>query len=214
MPEIMLNGPEGHLEARYHEGNGPNAPIAVVLHPHPLYGGTMNNKVAFKLFRAFADAGFAVLRFNFRGVEGSEGTHDDGNGELDDALAALDWLEHQNPDHGAVWIAGFSFGGWIAAKALMARSEIEGFVLIAPAANKYDFAFLDPCPCDGLIIQGTADDIVPAPSVQALAAHLAEGERDVKLAIVEGAGHFFEKQMDELQGHIDGYLAERFGDQA
>ena len=120
----------------------------------------------------------------------------------------------RTPDHGAVWIAGFSFGGWIAAKALMARSEIEGFVLIAPAANKYDFAFLDPCPCDGLIIQGTADDIVPAPSVQALAAHLDEGDRDVKLVIVEGAGHFFEKQMDELQGHIDGYLAERFGDQA
>lgn len=211
MPALMLNGPDGHLEARYQEGNGPNAPIAVVLHPHPLYGGTMNNKVAFKLFRGFADAGFAVLRFNFRSVEGSEGTHDEGNGELDDALAALEWLEHHNPDHAGIWIAGFSFGGWIAAKTLMKRSEIEGFVLVAPAASKYDFAFLDTCPCDGLIIQGTADDIVPAPSVQALAQRLAKAERDVRLAMVEGAGHFFEKQMDLLQGHIDEYLVEKLG---
>jgi alpha/beta superfamily hydrolase len=208
MPEINLNGPDGHLEARYQAADRPDAPIAVVLHPHPLHGGTMNNKVAYTLFRCFADAGFSVLRFNFRGVGRSEGVYDEGDGELEDALAALEWMEHHHPDHSGIWIAGFSFGGWIAAKTLMRRPDLRGYVMVAPAASKYDFSFLDPVPCDGLIVQGTADDIVPAASVEELAAMLNLQDRTASLALIEGAGHFFAQEMEMLQGHVDRYLAE------
>ncbi len=208
MPEINLNGPDGHLEARYQAGNAPDSPIAVVLHPHPLHGGTMNNKVAYTLFRCFADAGFAVLRFNFRGVGRSEGVYDEGEGELDDALAALAWMKYQHERRKGTWIAGFSFGGWIAAKTLMHHSDIEGYVLVAPAVNKYDFAFLDTVPCDGLIVQGTKDDIVPAVSVRDLAETLNKQDHTTTLELVEGAGHFFVDEFEILQGHVDRYLSD------
>lgn len=209
MPDIIFNGPDGRLEGRYQHGTRPRSPICVVLHPHPLHGGTMNNKVAYTLYRSFALAGFSVLRFNFRGVGRSEGSWDRGEGELADAGAALDWLHLHNEDASGVWIAGFSFGAWIAAHALMRRPEIDGFVLVAPPADKYDFAFLEPCPCDGMIVQGSADTVVPKEAVDKLAERLGRKKHTVDYRVVEGAGHFFENEMETLQGLIDGYLAER-----
>ena len=209
MPDIIFNGPDGRLEGRYQHGAKPRSPICVVLHPHPLYGGTMNNKVAYTLYRSFAQAGFSVLRFNFRGVGRSEGSWDRGEGELADAGAALDWLHLHNEDAAGVWIAGFSFGAWIAAHALMRRPEIDGFVLVAPPADKYDFAFLEPCPCDGMIIQGSADTVVPKDAVDKLAQRLDRKKHTVDYRVIEGAGHFFENEMETLQGLVDGYLAER-----
>lgn len=209
MPDIIFNGPDGRLEGRYQHGAKPRSPICVVLHPHPLYGGTMNNKVAYTLYRSFAQAGFSVLRFNFRGVGRSEGSWDRGEGELADAGAALDWLHLHNEDASGVWIAGFSFGAWIAAHALMRRPEVDGFVLVAPPADKYDFAFLEPCPCDGMIVQGSADTVVPREAVDKLAERLGRKKHTVDYRVVEGAGHFFENEMETLQGLVDGYLAER-----
>ena len=109
MVEVIINGHAGRLEGRYHQAKRPDAPVALILHPHPQYGGTMNNKVAYALFTCFRDLGFSVLRFNFRGVGRSQGEFEDGPGELSDATIALDWLPAQNPDARQCWIAGYSF---------------------------------------------------------------------------------------------------------
>ena len=170
MPEVMFNGPAGRIEGRYHHGKQPNAPIALILHPHPQHGGTMNNKVVYTLFHAFVSRGFSVLRFNFRGVGRSQGSFDSGKGELCDAASALDWLQTFNPDATSCWIAGYSFGAWIGMQLLMRRPEIDGFISVAPPANSYDFAFLAPCPSSGLIVHGDKDEVVPNADVQKLVA--------------------------------------------
>ena len=167
MPEVVINGPEGRLEGRYHVSKQENAPIAVMLHPHPQHGGTMNNKVVYTLYHAFVHRGFSVLRFNFRGVGKSQGIFDRGEGELADAASALDWVQSYNANATACWIAGFSFGAWIGMQLLMRRPEIDSFVAVAPPANMFDFGFLAPCPASGLIIQGDQDQLVASDSVAA-----------------------------------------------
>ena len=211
MPEVIFPGPEGRIEARYHHGKEPNAPIAIILHPHPANGGTMNNKVVFNLFRTFAEQGFNVLRFNFRGVGRSEGRFDNGEGELSDAAAALDWLQAQNPNANNCWVAGFSFGAWISMQLLMRRPEIDGFVSISPPANLYDFNFLAPCPVSGQIIQGTQDTIVPQPAVDTLVAKL-RNQRGIKIdyQLIEGADHFFTDSIPDITKRTSIYLKQRF----
>ncbi|MES2144347.1 MAG: CocE/NonD family hydrolase, partial [Pseudomonadota bacterium] len=113
MPEVIFAGPEGRIEGRYHPQKELDAPIAIILHPHPSYGGTMNNKVVYNLHYAFYNLGFTVLRFNFRGVGRSQGEYDQGIGELSDAASALDYLQALNPNSRHCWVAGFSFGAWI-----------------------------------------------------------------------------------------------------
>jgi len=110
MPEVIFPGPEGRLEGRYHPQKSKDAPIAIVLHPHPQFGGTMNNKVVYNLHYAFYNMGFTVLRFNFRGVGRSQGEYDLGVGELSDAASALDYLQSMNTNAKHCWVAGFSFG--------------------------------------------------------------------------------------------------------
>ena len=161
MPEVIFPGPDGRLEGRYHPQKNKDAPIAIILHPHPLYGGTMNNKVVYNLHYTFHRIGFTCLRFNFRGVGRSQGEYDQGIGELSDAAAALDYLQSLNPNAKNCWVAGFSFGAWIGMQLLMRRPEIAGFISVAPPANQYDFCFLAPCPSSGLIISGSADRVVP-----------------------------------------------------
>ena len=168
MPEVIMNGPEGRLEGRYNQNTEPNSPIALLLHPHPQHGGTMNNKVVYQLYQCFQRKGFSVLRFNFRGVGRSQGKFDRGEGELSDAAAALDWLQTWNPNAPQCWIAGFSFGAWIGMQLLMRRPEISGFISVSPPANIYDFSFLAPCPSSGLMIQGDQDTVVPQDAVAKL----------------------------------------------
>ncbi|MDB9762887.1 alpha/beta hydrolase, partial [Alphaproteobacteria bacterium] len=126
MPEIIIPGPEGRLEAIYHKEEEQNSPICLILHPHPRQGGTMNNKLVYNTYQAFKKSNFSTLRFNFRGVGKSLGTYDNGIGELTDAAAALDWLQTENPGAKTTWIAGFSFGSWLALQLLMRRPEISG----------------------------------------------------------------------------------------
>ena len=130
MPDVIINGPEGRIEARYHHARVPAAPMALVLHPHPQHGGTMNNKVVYTLYQCFVRHGFSTLRFNFRGVGRSQGSFDRGEGELSDAASALDWLQTYNPNARTCWIAGFSFGAWIGMQLLMRRPEIESFIAV------------------------------------------------------------------------------------
>jgi len=168
----------------------------------------MNNKVTYALFRAFAQAGFSVMRFNYRGVGRSEGYYDDGVGELADAAAALDWLQLHNQDCAGCWIAGFSFGAWIGAQALMRRPEVDGFIFVGPPANHHDFSFLEPCPCDGLIVQGGADDIVEPEAVAKLADRLNRKKHNVTYEVIKGAGHFFENEMETFQSLIETFIGE------
>lgn len=207
MPEVIFNGPEGRLEGRYHHGKSATAPVALLLHPHPQHGGTMNNKVVYGLYQSFARRGFSTLRFNFRGVGRSQGTFDNGQGELSDAAAALDWMQNYNPNAEACWVAGFSFGAWIGMQLLMRRPEIDGFVSVAPPANVYDFTFLAPCPSSGLIVHGADDDLVPESSAAKLAAKLAQQRNiDVQYRTVPGANHFFGAHLDALAQTVDSYL--------
>lgn len=208
MPEVIFNGPEGRLEGRYHHNPIKHAPAALVLHPHPKHGGTMNNKVTYNLYQDFARNGFSVLRFNFRGVGRSQGQFDGGIGELSDAATALDWLQTQNPDASSFWISGFSFGAWLAMQLLMRRPELEGFVVVSPPANMYDFNFLAPCPRSGLVVQGDQDSIVDESSVSQLVNKL-DTQRNIKIdyKVVRGADHFFREHMDTLNDHANGYLA-------
>ncbi len=209
MPEVFVNGPEGRLEGRYKHGDRPDAPVALVLHPHPQYGGTMNNKIAYTLYQLFSQRGFSVLRINFRGVGRSQGEFDQGQGELSDAASALDWMQNINPDAGGCWVAGFSFGAWIGMQLLMRRPEISGFISIAPPANMFDFSFLAPCPSSGLIIQGTADDLVPEPHVAKLVERLTHQRRiNIDYRKVEGASHFFDDRIDALVESVDQYMGE------
>lgn len=207
MPEVIINGPEGRLEGRYHHSKEPNAPIALFLHPHPQHGGTMNNKVVYTLYQNFVRRGFSCLRFNFRGVGRSQGSFARGEGELSDAATALDWMQAFNENAAGCWIGGFSFGAWIAMQLLMRRPEIDGFISIAPPANMYDFTFLAPCPASGLMVTGSQDEIVPPESVSKLVDKLRQ-QRGIAIghAIIDGANHFFANELDELNAIVDKYL--------
>jgi alpha/beta superfamily hydrolase len=210
MPEVIFTGEDGRLEGRFHPGRTKNAPIAIILHPHPQFGGTMNNPVVYHLYYAFANRGFAALRFNFRGVGRSQGVFDHGQGELSDAAAALDWAQAANPDARACWIAGFSFGAWIGMQLLMRRPEVEGFISIAAPANLYDFSFLAPCPSSGLFVHGDKDSVVPGAAVGTLVEKLKTQKGIViDQQIVKGANHFFDGKTEELIELVDEYLDRR-----
>ena len=196
MAEIIFNGPDGRLEGRYHKSTIKEAPIAVVLHPHPLHGGNMNNRVVYTLYNAFADSGFSVLRFNFRGVGRSQGSYDSGAGELSDAAYAFDWLQQVNTTSNLCWIGGYSFGALIAMQLMMRRPEIEGFVSVAPPADSEDFSFLAPCPSSGTIIHGEDDTNVPVESVKKLASKL-DGQKNISVLFqsIKGTDHFFKDKI-------------------
>ena len=213
MPEIILNGIEGRLEARYNHSELKGAPVALVLHPHPLYGGTMNNKIVYRMFHAFVQNGFSVLRFNFRGVGKSQGKYADGVGELADAATALDWLQVQNPDAPTCWVAGFSFVALISLQLLMRRPEIEGFLAVSPPANLYDFSFLSPCPAAGLITQGDKDDVVNEKIVSELAERLGRNVyKPVEYNVIQGADHYYRGLEDEFSELINNYIQQRMAD--
>ncbi|MGN0904020.1 MAG: alpha/beta hydrolase [Alphaproteobacteria bacterium] len=209
MPEVIFNGPEGRLEGRYQAGKDETSPLALILHPHPQMGGTMNNKVVYTLFQTFNLLGFAVLRFNFRGVGRSQGTYDGGQGELGDAAAALDWIQAVNRDAKTCWIAGYSFGAWIGMQLLMRRPEISGFISVAPPANSKDFSFLAPCPASGLILQGGEDHLVPEASVGALAEKLS-GQRNIHIhyKMFPHADHNFDNHLKDISLAVREYVTE------
>lgn len=210
MPEVIFNGPDGRIEGRYHQSENKQAPAALILHPHPLYGGTMNNKVVYALFNAFKQSGFSVLRINFRGVGRSQGEFDNGVGELADAATALDWLQLQNPDVSSFWISGFSFGAWIAMQLMMRRPEIQAFAVAAPPVNKFDFSFLSPCPSHGIVVQGEQDSIVSEEAVAEFVDKLSKQKNtNIDYQIVFGADHFFREKTDELIEVVQQYVSQK-----
>ncbi len=207
MPEVIFNGPEGRLEGRYHHSKIANAPVALLLHPHPQHGGTMSNKVVYALYQSFVKRGFSALRFNFRGVGRSQGVFDNGQGELSDAATALDWMQGHNPNAKNCWIGGFSFGAWVAMQLMMRRPEISGFISVAPPANIHDFSFLAPCPASGLMVHGDKDDIVPIVSVEKLVQKLKKQENiEIDYRVLKGGDHFLQDHCIDLMAMVDDYL--------
>ena len=210
MPEVNISGPSGRLEGRFHPQKNEDAPVAIILHPHPKFGGTMNNKVVYNLHYCFFNLGFTCLRFNFRGVGKSEGEFDDGLGELADAASALDFLQANTPNSNACWVIGFSFGSWIGMQLLMRRPEISGFISVSPPANTYDFSFLAPCPSSGLIINGSLDRLVPPSDIKSLSDRL-KLQKGIQVVHneIEGADHFFTNFESEMIKAVNEYLSTR-----
>ena len=210
MPEVNISGPNGRLEGRFHPQKNGDAPVAIILHPHPKFGGTMNNKVVYNLHYCFFNLGFTCLRFNFRGVGKSEGEFDDGLGELADAASALDFLQSNTPNSNGCWVIGFSFGSWIGMQLLMRRPEISGFISVSPPANTYDFSFLAPCPSSGLIINGSLDRLVPPSDIKSLSDRL-KLQKGIQVAHreIEGADHFFTNFEGEMIKAVNEYLSTR-----
>jgi len=193
MPEVIFTGPAGRIEGRYHPARQKNAPLAIVLHPHPQFGGTMNHAIIYQIYYAFVHRAF-----------------DHGTGELSDAASALDWAQTINPEAKSCWIAGFSFGAWIGMQLLMRRPEIEGFISICPPANLYDFSFLAPCPSSGLIVHGDKDAVVPHKDVNTLVDKLKTQKGIViEQKVIQGANHFFDGKVEPLMASITGYLDKR-----
>ncbi|HUL17955.1 MAG TPA: alpha/beta fold hydrolase [Steroidobacteraceae bacterium] len=203
---VTLPGPAGGLEALIETpADAAAAPraFAVVCHPHPLHGGTLDNKVVYTVARALQQLGAPAIRFNFRGVGASAGTYDGGHGESEDALAVIAWGRARWPD-AALWLGGFSFGGAVAFLAAAAARPAR-LVLVAPGVTKINVTHTPPPACPWLVIQGDADDVVPADFVLSWAHGIVPAP---ETAILAGAGHFFHGRIHELRDAVLRFMAQ------
>ena len=208
--EIFIPGPSGRLEGKYFKNNKKSSPVAIILQPHPQYGGTMNNRIVQETYNIFVKNNFSVLRINFRGVGKSEGTFDNGQGELSDAAAALDWIERENQDYSQCWVSGFSFGSLICMQLIMRRPEVNKFIAIAPQPNVYDFTFLAPCPSSGQVVFGEKDELVSKESINELNNRLKSQKGiEVIFSEIKGANHFFKDKEEDLRKTIDKYIKDK-----
>jgi len=201
--KLSLRGGAGVIEALRDQraADMPAAGIAVIAHPHPLFGGTMDNKVVQTLARAFVGCGWTAVRFNFRGVGASEGVHDEGSGELEDMLAVIDQVAPQGP----LALAGFSFGSFVACGAidkLWGTRELEKIVLVGTAAARFA---VSPLPAEAheraLVVHGEQDDTVPLAAVLDWAR-----PQSLPVTVVPGGGHFFHGQLPLLKGLVARHL--------
>lgn len=201
---LEIPGAAGNIEGLLQEYEGADhSLIAVVCHPHPLYGGTLHNKVAHRVASTLHTRGAAVLRFNFRGVGKSEGTHDRGRGELDDGLVVLETLRRRYPA-ASVWVAGFSFGSWVASRMAAAESAVERLIMIAPPVHTQTFEEMRGSPVPKLVVQGTGDEICKPENLARVFPTWADPKRLVE---VPGGSHFFDRQLADLGSAIEQGLA-------
>jgi uncharacterized protein len=215
---LFLDGPAGRLEALLNAGVANATHAAVVCHPHPMFGGTLHNKVVFHTMKALNGFGFPVLRFNFRGAGLSQGEHDHGNGEVEDVQAVLDWLdsEFRLP----LVFAGFSFGAAIGLRAAYADPRITALIAVGtpvgPVAageegpRVYTFDFLKDCTKPKLFVSGARDQFGPRAKLEALVASMPEPKQ---LVVIEGGDHFFEGRLRELREAIEGWIKLGIGHQ-
>ena len=210
---LFLDGPAGRLEALLNAGAENATHAAVVCHPHPLFGGTLHNKVVFHTMKALNSFGFPVLRFNFRGTGLSQGEHDHGNGEVEDVRAALDWLDAEY--HLPLLFAGFSFGAAVGLRAACADGRVRAIIgvgtPVVPVAagteqpRVYTFDFMRDCTKPKLFVSGARDQFGPRAKLEVLAASVPEPK---KLVVIEGADHFFEGRLRELRETIEAWVRE------
>jgi uncharacterized protein len=196
---VTLSGPAGDIEARIEtpQDVAPAAAFGVICHPHPLFGGTLDNKVVYSLARAFHDLGMPTIRFNFRGVGKSAGSFADGDGETEDALAVVAAGREKWPD-AALWLAGFSFGGAVAVRAA-AQANPERLVTVAPAIRRVSLAGVAMPTCPWLIVQGDHDDLVNHAEVIEWASQLAHPP---EIVLLPGVEHFFHGKLNELRDAV------------
>ena len=215
---FFLEGPAGRLEAILNAGAENPTHAAVVCHPHPLFGGTLHNKVVFHTMKALNGFGFPVLRFNFRGTGLSQGEHDHGVGEVDDVRTALDWLDREF--HLPLIFAGFSFGAAVGLRAAYADDRVRALIgvgtPVAPVAadteepRVYTFDFLRDCAKPKLFVSGARDQFGPRAKLEALLASVPEPK---KLVVIEGADHFFEGRLRELREAIEVWVKDAISSQ-
>ena len=208
---LFLNGPGGRLEALLNAGSPAATHAALVCHPHPLYGGTLHNKVVFHAMKALNGFGFPVLRFNFRGTGLSEGEHAGGIGEVEDVRAALDWIEREFPL--PIIFAGFSFGAAVGLRAAYSDDRVQALIALGlpavPAPSDsgepriYDFEFFRTSTKRKLFVSGARDQFAPPGTLEALVATFAEPK---KLVRIEAADHFFEGRLKEMRSAIESWL--------
>jgi alpha/beta superfamily hydrolase len=202
---FFIDGPAGRLEAMlWTVANADPSLVAVVCHPHPLFGGTMHNKVVFQAAKAIHSRGIPVLRFNFRGAGLSEGVHDKGRGEQDDVRAALDYLAREFPGR-PILLAGFSFGAWVGLRVGCGDARVTELIGLGLLANNSDSTYLRSCVKAKLIIQGGSDEFGSRANVEALFATMPEPKR---LVIVDGADHFFAGKLDQVGSAIDAWIGD------
>lgn len=196
---LLIAGPAGAIEAAFDlPDTAPRQLLAIVCHPLPTEGGSMHNKVVTMAARALRESGAATLRFNFRGVGRSQGTFDDGDGELDDLRAVAAWAKAQHPDM-VLWLAGFSFGAWVS---IRAADELKAQMLLSiapPVGRSWSFDDITLPACPWLVIQGEDDDVVDAPAVRAWVEQLPVPPQ---LVLMPGAGHFFHRKLIDLRGAV------------
>jgi len=208
---FFLGGPAGRLEALLNEGTANPTHAAMVCHPHPLFGGTLHNKVVFHTMKVLNSFGFPVLRFNFRGTGLSQGEHDHGRGEVEDVRSALDWLDAEF--HLPVVFAGFSFGAAVGLRAACSDPRVHALIAlglpIAPLAagveesRVYTLDFLHDCAKPKLFVSGARDQFGPRTKLEAFIASVPEPK---KLVLIEGADHFFAGRLRELREAIAGWI--------
>lgn len=203
--DVVVHGPAGRLTAKLWEPAGGAKPraIAVFCHPHPLYGGTMDNKVVFRSARGLQNAGLAVLRFDFRGVRDSEGAHDGKGGEADDLGAALDWMIERYPG-AEVWAGGFSFGSRTAVQRSVVDARIRRLILVALPVLAFDLAYFVDVTVPALVVMGEKDTYGTLPEIRRQFPSLPS---DIETVEIADAGHFFDEQTQELQETVRAYAA-------
>lgn len=204
---LFIPAPHGHLEAIYRPRTDQAERVALVLHPHPLHGGTMHNKVVFRAAKALQEAGFETLRFNFRGVGQSTGEFDDGPGEAEDARIALDYLLGQQPQAREVIAAGFSFGSVVGLRVGCADARVGKLIAIGAPARMSNLDFLRDCAKPKLFVHGAQDQLAPLIALEEFLSKLPASSNH-RLATIDGAGHFFDDQAEELMRTIKDFAGE------
>ncbi len=195
---LLIAGPAGELELKLLETEFTPRGLAVMCHPHPLHGGTMENKVVYTVQRALAESGFHCLRFNFRGVGHSVGVFDHGIGESADLVAVTQWLQQRYPALTTLWLAGFSFGSFVAARCANDLHAAQ-LISIAPPVQRFDFAQMAMPQCPWLVVMGDADEVVDPNAVFAWQQTLQPPPHLIRM---NGAGHFFHGRLVELRQHL------------
>jgi uncharacterized protein len=205
--KLFLDGPAGRLEAILEfPGDAPLVGVAVILHPHPSHGGTMHNKVAHTLGRSFVRLGFAALRFNFRGTEASEGEYDEGNGEQQDAQAAIAWMRAKYPEL-PFWLAGFSFGAAISVR-VATETTVDGLISVAPAVYRFADGLQGQPDCPWLIVQGDEDELVDVDEMIEWVNGLEPGP---ELVVMPGVEHFFHGRLVDLREAVIEFVEKNRG---
>jgi len=206
---LFIDGPAGRLEALLNAGSAAPTHAALVCHPHPLYGGTLHNKVVFHTMKALNSFGYPVLRFNFRGAGLSQGEHDNGIGEVDDVRACLDWLDGEF--HLPLILAGFSFGAAVGLQAACSDARVQaaiglGIPVVPADERSYSFDFLSGCAKPKLFVSGARDQFSPSLKLREVVNAVPEPK---KLMLIEGADHFFAGRLRELRETIEAWIRER-----